>query len=147
MKNNTLTSLLLSLFLFSACCTTKTNNKKESDSSFYDTTWELEYISGTRIAFEGLYPEGKPTITLKKSEMSFGGNSSCNTYSGTFTLKETLIQFGETIQTMRFCEGGGEQAYFGMLKKVNKYTIDSDGKLLFLIDDVPMMRFKKVAKP
>ena len=146
MKKSIVTTLLFGLFLFSSCCTKKATDDKKTQTSYFDTTWELEYISGTRIAFEGLYPDVKPTLILNEKEMTYGGNSSCNAYTGSFTYENNLLQFGQTTQTMRFCEGGGEQAFFGMLKKVSKPVIDSDGKLLLLMDDVPMMRFKKVVK-
>ena len=146
MKKSIVTTLLFGLFLFSSCCTKKVIDDKKTLTSYFDTTWELEYISGTRIAFEGLYPEVKPTLILNEKEMTYGGNSSCNTYTGSFTYENNLLQFGETTRTMRYCEGGGESAFFGMLKKVSKPVIDSDGKLLLLMDDVPMMRFKKVVK-
>jgi heat shock protein HslJ len=131
-----------------ACCSKKTNEAKTAGGqpSFYDTTWELEYISGPRIAFEGLYPETKPTLIFTVAEYQYGGNSSCNSYGGKFTLKDTGIHFGDAIKTMRFCEGGGEETFLNMLGKINKYAIDNDGKLQLLKDDIPMMRFKKVAK-
>lgn len=142
MKNAILV-LLIVIVVVIGCTTAKSST---ATVSIYNTTWELEYISGTRIAFEGLYPEVKPTLILNEKEMTYGGNSSCNAYTGSFTYENNLLQFGQTTQTMRFCEGGGEQAFFGMLKKVSKPVIDSDGKLLLLMDDVPMMRFKKVVK-
>lgn len=142
MKNAILV-LLVVIVVVIGCTTAKSST---ATVSIYNTTWELEYISGTKIAFEGLYPEVKPTLILNEKEMTYGGNSSCNAYTGSFTYENNLLQFGQTTQTMRFCEGGGEQAFFGMLKKVSKPVIDSDGKLLLLLDDVPMMRFKKVVK-
>ena len=48
---------------------------------------------------------------------------------------------------MIFCEGDGEETFFKMLGKANKFAIDSDGKLVLLTDDIPIMRFKKIAKP
>jgi heat shock protein HslJ len=130
------------------CCSKKSSDAKTAadKTAFYDTNWELEYISGPRIAFEGLYPETKPTIIFTAAEYQYGGNSSCNSYGGKFTLKDTSIHFGDAIKTMRFCEGGGEETFLNMLGKINKYAIDSDGKLLLLKDDIPMMRFKKGAK-
>lgn len=149
MRKNKL--LLLSLFsiLVSACCTTKTNEVKTSDSktAFYDYAWELEYISGPRIAFDGLYPEKKPYIMFKESESQFSGNTSCNGYSGKYTKKENNIHFGNAIKTMIFCEGGGEETFLKMLGKINRFAFDSEGKLLLLTDDIPMMRFKKITKP
>lgn len=145
MKKNIFLSVILVSVFVSACCSKKPADAKSADSktAFYGTNWELEYISGPRISFEGLYPEQKPTLTLTEGKNEYGGNSSCNSYGGTFTLKGNAIHFGDAIKTMRWCEGGGEETFMGMLGKVNKYAIDSDGKLLLLIDDVPMMRFKK----
>lgn len=147
-KSIFLSAILVALFV-SACSCKKTTDSKNADhkTDLYGTNWELEYISGPRIAFEGLYPEEKPTLILTQEKSEFGGNSSCNAYGGTFKLKGNEIHFGDAIKTMRFCEGGGEETFMGMLGKVNKYTIDSDGKLVLLLDDVAMMRFKKTAKP
>nr|WP_294776961.1 META domain-containing protein [uncultured Flavobacterium sp.] len=149
MKKNTLLLLTLCSVLFSACCSTKTKEVSNTigKSDFYDYAWELEYLSGTRIAFEGLYPENKPFILFKEAGNEFSGNTSCNGYSGKYTKKNNSIQFGNTIKTMIYCEGGGEEAFLKMLGKVNKIAFDSEGKLLLLLDDVPMMRFKKIQKP
>jgi heat shock protein HslJ len=138
--------LLATLFslLVSGCCSQKTSDGK---AAFYDVYWELEYISGPRIAFEGLYPEKKPYIRFTAADNQFGGDSSCNVYSGKYTLKENTIHFGDAIKTMRWCDGGGEQTFLNMLGKINRFAIDSDGKLLLLKDDIPMMRFKKIDKP
>jgi heat shock protein HslJ len=148
MKNIFLLVSLISVIV-SGCCSKKANDMKTQDSktSIYDAYWELEYISGLRIAFEGLYPEKKPYIRFTAAESQFGGDSSCNVYSGKYTIKGNAIHFGDAIKTMRWCEGGGEEAFLNMLGKVNKFAIDSEGKLLLLKDDIPMMRFKKIAKP
>lgn len=142
MKKYILTLLLPIFFL--GCSGTKTTAVK---TGLNEGAWELEYISGPRIAFEGLYPEQKPYITFNEAKSQYGGNSSCNVFSGQYTLKDSNIKFGDAIKTMRYCEGGGEQTFLNMLGKVNKYIISSDGKLVLLFDDVPMMRFKKIAKP
>lgn len=136
-------TLLLPIVIL-GCSTTKTATGKTNLS---DGAWELEYISGPRIAFDGLYPEQKPYVTFNEAESQYGGNSSCNVFSGKYTVKDNTIKFGDAIKTMRYCEGGGEQTFLNMLGKVNKFTIDSDGKLVLLFDDIPMMRFKKIAKP
>ncbi len=148
MKNTFLVSVLLVSIIVSGCSCKKTTEtqKSASNSSIYDSVWELEYITGPRIAFEGLYPEDKPTITFNETEKTFGGNSSCNVYNGKFTKKGNTIGFGDTIKTMRFCEGGGEDVYMNTLGKINKMSIDSEGKLLLQMDDITMMRFKKGTK-
>lgn len=149
MRKNAFLILTFLSVLISGCCAKKTNEVSTTagKTDFYDYAWELEYISGPRIAFEGLYPDKKPYIQFKEAGSQFSGNTSCNGYSGKYTKDSDKIKFGDAMKTMIFCEGGGEETYLKMLGKVNKMAFDSDGKLLLLLDDVPMMRFKKIAKP
>ncbi|HRP54558.1 META domain-containing protein [Agriterribacter sp.] len=44
-------------------------------------SWELDYISGPKIAFEGLYPGKKPFITFNLADSRATGNSSCNNFN------------------------------------------------------------------
>lgn len=119
--------------------------KKDTAEQLYGTTWELEYISGPRIAFEGLFPDKKPQLTFNKETNKATGNNGCNGYAAEFTLgEENAISFGEPgPTTMMYC-GQGEQEFLKTIKKINKYSFDEDGKLNLLMDDVTMMRFKKV---
>lgn len=141
MKSNAL--LLVSfLALFISSCSTLKNTKTMNNLS--NATWELEYISGPRIAFEGLYPDKKPQITFNTTTNEVSGTSSCNGYMAKYTSDGKTISFGEPRPTtMMFCVGGGEQTFLQMIKKVNNYSIDKDGKLNLNISEVPMMRFKK----
>ncbi len=113
------------------------------ESSKLNGNWELNYISGPRIAFEGLYPEKKPTISFDLIKNEIMGNSSCNQFSASFSINGYNIQFGDPRATKMFCEGGGESTFFNMLKKVNKYGISDGNTLTFMIDDVAVMRFIK----
>ena len=107
------------------------------------TAWELEYITGPRIAFEGLYPDKKPEITFNPLTMNVSGNSGCNGYSADYKMVGNTISFGEPgMSTMMFC-GEGEQVFRNTMKKINKYSIDANGKLNLMMNDVPMMRFKR----
>ena len=132
--------LILAFAIVANSCAT---NKKMTNDGIFKTTWELEYISGPKIAFAGLYPDKKPTITFDKSTNKVEGNNSCNGYSADFTLKGTQLNFGEPgPSTMMYC-GEGEQVFLNTIKKVNQYRIDSEGKLVLLTGDISMMRFKK----
>jgi heat shock protein HslJ len=139
MKNSKLIFAIITiLFLITSCAI----NKKTSTLEKLEGTWELEYISGPRIAFKGLYPNKKPTITFDKISKKVTGNDSCNGYTADFNVVENTISFGEPgPTTMMFC-GEGEKVFLNMMKKINKYSIDPDGKLNLMIDDVPVMRFK-----
>ncbi|MEB0260690.1 MULTISPECIES: META domain-containing protein [unclassified Mucilaginibacter] len=141
MKNNALLFVSLVAIFVSSCSTVKNTKTTDNLSS---ATWELEYISGTRIAFEGLYPNKKPQITFNTTTNEVNGTSSCNGYMAKYTSNGKTISFGEPgPTTMMFCEGGGEQRFLQMIKKVDNYSIDNDGKLNLNIGEVPMMRFKK----
>ena len=141
MKKNSVLILFLLALVISACSTIK-NSK--STNSLADATWELEYISGPRIAFEGLYPNKKPKINFNITTNEVSGTSSCNGYTAKYTSDGKTISFGEPgPSTMMFCEGGGEKTFLQTIKKVDNYSIDNDGKLNLNVGDVSMMRFKK----
>ena len=56
----------------------------------------------------------------------------------------TSLSFGDPgPTTMMYC-GEGEKQFLNMMNKINAYGFDADGKLLLKLNDVPMMRFKKV---
>ncbi len=135
-----MTRIILTILLItmSSCV----SSKNSRDTNLFNVTWELEFISGPRIAFSGLYPNKKPAITFNKTTKKAEGTNSCNGYSAEYTLDGDAISFGEPgPTTMMFC-GNGEKVFLNTIKKINKYTIDADGKLNLMIDDVIMMRFK-----
>lgn len=85
--------------------------------------WELNYISGPRIAFDGLYPDKKPTIKFNLPANELGGNTTCNGFSSKIIINGNQITVAEPFaKPMVFCEGGGETTFLNMLKKVNKYV-------------------------
>ncbi|CAM1361102.1 conserved exported hypothetical protein [Tenacibaculum litoreum] len=139
MKKN----IFLTLFVFAMISFSCSSVKNMNSDKLYESKWELEYISGPRIAFQGLYPNKKPQITFNKEKQRVEGNNSCNGYSAPYTLEANSISFGQPgPTTLMFC-GQGEQVFLKTIKKINKYNIDAEGKLNLMIDDVPMMRFKK----
>ncbi|WP_125722391.1 META domain-containing protein [Flavobacterium ustbae] len=144
MKKYTLAVLSILALFFASC---KASKSAGNADDLFGTTWELEYISGPRIAFEGLYPNKKPQITFDQKEKQVYGNNGCNGYRAPYTLNSNLLTFGEPgPATLMFCDGGGEQQFLQQMKKITSYEIDKDGKLNLIQGDVPMMRFKKVAK-
>lgn len=120
--------------------------KKTDGVSKLDGTWELNYISGPRIAFDGLYPNKKPSIVFDSKESRVSGNSSCNSYTGNLKVDGNKIDFTEPmVMTKMMCnDGQGEQTYMNTLQKITSYSITDDGKTLNLISgDIAMMRFTK----
>lgn len=135
------TSLLVTFIMIVAVSCTTTKNAAED--KLYGQTWELEYISGPRIAFQGLYPDEKPSLTFDKKTQTVMGTDSCNGYSAPFTLDDTKLSFGEAgPATLRYC-GEGDVQFKKMINSVNKYMIGTDGKLNLMIDGVSVMKFRK----
>lgn len=135
---------ILTLFFIALIVSSCAVKKGVSTTSLTGAMWELEYLSGPRIAFEGLYPDKKPQITFNEETKKAEGTNSCNGYSADFRIMDGNISFGEPgMTTMMYC-GEGEGFFLSTIKKVNKYKIDENGKLNLMIGDVPMMRFKKI---
>ncbi|WP_304065979.1 META domain-containing protein [Pedobacter glucosidilyticus] len=131
--------ILLFLFIISACAV----KKAAEDKNQLNGTWELNYISGPRIAFEGLYPNQKPQLTFDVASNKLYGNTSCNSLSGALVITDNRIDFNTPMAlTKRFCEGQGEQLFLESLKKSTRYSVN-ENTLTFLMDDIAIMRFIK----
>lgn len=136
---------LAAVFLLESCIRSKKNggNSKTTDPAIQlNGSWELHYISGQRIAFDGLYPRKKPVLIFKLPAAEVSGNSSCNGFSAPVKMEGSKISFGDGIQTMMACEGNGEQVFFSTLKKISSYSVNQDTLTLFT-GDIAMMRFTK----
>lgn len=136
-------TLCLTSILFA--CKTRKNVFKSEGLSKLNGTWQLNYITGPRITFEGLYPGKKPTLLINTSEKIISGNGSCNSYSSVLVADDHKISFKAPIAaTMMSCVNGGdgEAVYFKTLEKVNAYTI-TDTTLNLMINDIVLMRFSK----
>lgn len=143
MRTIILTLAILCL-AFTSCDSTKSISKVNNT---LEGTWQLNYITGPRIAFDGLYPNKKPTIIFDLKENKIFGNNSCNQYFGVLLLDGKKINFKDAKMgsTMMACPGTGESTYMKTLEKIDSYSISEDGKTLnFIMGDIAMMRFEKV---
>lgn len=137
-KQTLLVFALLSVFLMS--CST---NMMGDNSKLYDNGWELEYITGPKIAFQGLFPDEKPVISFNKSTNMVTGSTGCNGYNTQYKMSGKMISLEvPATTTMRYC-GEGEAVFLKTMKEVKSYRMSTDGKLELLMNDVVMMRFKK----
>jgi heat shock protein HslJ len=128
-----------------SCNALKNTVEASSDLSKLGGSWELSYISGPRIAFNGLYPGQKPTLVFDLADKKVSGNSSCNSFSGKLNADDTSINFNQPMAVTKMaCPGEGETIFFETLKKVNKYSIKGDTILNFMMGDIAIMRFKKI---
>lgn len=142
MKNLILVLAVSCLALMSC----KSSQSSMKTTASLDGTWQLNYITGPRIAFDGLYPDKKPTISFDLKENKVSGNNSCNQYFGTLKIDGNKINFKDAKMgmTMMACPGNGENVYMKTLEKIETYTLSKDGKTLnFMMGEVEMMRFEK----
>lgn len=105
--------------------------------------WEMVYITGRRIAFQGLYPDRKPVITFDSEEMRISGNTSCNSFNGPFEIKGNHLDIGKSLAaTKMFCPGEGEMIFLEALQQVDAYGFKGK-ELLLMKGDLTLMRFRK----
>jgi len=129
--------------LFLSCSSGKKSSSQNSLSAL-EGTWQLNYITGPRIVFDGLYPDKKPKITFDLEKKKVSGNTSCNNFSGEVTASGHKIHFPEAMaMTKMACPGEGETVFLQTLKKVNSYDVTAGYTLTLLMDDVAMMRFTR----
>ncbi|WP_426484368.1 META domain-containing protein [Flavobacterium sp. 2] len=140
MMKNFFTLVLFSAVLISCKC------QKTDSVSKLDGNWELNYITGPRIAFDGLYPNKKPTINFNTKENQVSGNNSCNSFTGKLSITGNKIDFTQpmAVTKMMCMDGQGEQVFMSTLQKITSYDVTDDGKTLnFISGDIAMMRFTK----
>ncbi len=78
--------------------------QKNTDFVLFGSTWQLNYISGPRIAFGGLFPDKKPQISFNSETNRVEGSNSCNGYSADYRITDQNISFGEPgMSTMMYC--------------------------------------------
>ncbi|QNL47747.1 META domain-containing protein [Olivibacter sp. SDN3] len=108
-------------------------------------TWQLDYVSGPRITFEGLYPNKKPFLKIEVDSNRVSGNTSCNNFFGKLDRDGQNISFKEGLgMTKMACPGEGESVFLRTLEKIDRYDITDDGNTLNLImGDIALMRFKR----
>lgn len=135
---------IASCFVFISCDSAK---KTLKNSNTLEGSWQLNNISGPRIAFGGLYPDKKPIIVFDLKENKFSGNNSCNQYFGKVLLDGNKINFKDAKigMTRMACQGIGEGIYMKTLEEIDSYSISQDGKTLhFIMGDIIMMSFEKI---
>lgn len=143
MIKNILTLFFLGV-LFVSCNASKA--QKGDSVSKLEGTWELNYITGPRIAFDGLYPNKKPTINFNVKDNQVSGNNSCNSFTGKLIVTGNKIDFNQPMAvTKMMCMGEqGEQVFMSTLPKITSYDVTDNGKTLnFISGDIAMMRFTK----
>jgi heat shock protein HslJ len=121
-------SLVLCLLLFN--CKSQDAKQKSAnqfETPLLETTWVLTKLNKDLVNLASPELE-QPFIKLTAKDNGVGGNGGCNTYGGTFTLKENQhIEFSQLLATMRYCDDNGiERVFMGNLQKASSYTITNN---------------------
>jgi heat shock protein HslJ len=110
-------------------------------------SWELDYIAGSTLIFQELYPRKRPTIIFDTLNNLVSGSTSCNNFVGKLIVNDNKIDFsGALAVTKMAClddKGNGENLFLETLKNVNNYSINPDSSLNFIMGDIAVMRFSK----
>jgi heat shock protein HslJ len=113
-------------------------------------SWELDYIAGSKLIFQELYPRKRPTIIFDTLNNLVSGSTSCNNYVGKLIVNDRKIDFsGAFAVTKMACldsSGNGENLFLETLKTVNNYSINADSTLNFIMGDIAIMRFTKTQR-
>lgn len=104
--------------------------------------WEMFYITGRKIAFEGLYPDRKPSLTFTAGTNEISGFTSCNSMSATYLGVKNKPLFKPGAMTLMACPGEGELVFLDAFHKVDTYAVSSD-TLTFYNNSIPIMKFKR----
>lgn len=123
MKNKIVTFFLVLAFIVSACSV----KGKTTSLALNDTHWVLEQINGQPVMNDNL-----PTLSFR-GDQEVGGNASCNTFFGTYVLKDDTVTITGLGHTEMGCVGVMDQetAYLAALESAKTFRIE-DGKLLLI---------------
>ena len=110
-------------------------------------SWELDYIAGSTLIFQELYPRKRPTIIFDTLNNLVSGSTSCNNYVGKLIINDPKIDFSNPLAVTKMAcldsKGNGENLFLETLKNVNNFTFNADSTLNFKMGDLAMMRFTK----
>lgn len=116
----------------------KVQEKVDSPDGIQNFEWTLVDINGETIKSDPRFtPIGHSKITLQLNAQSerFGGNSGCNRYSGSYTLKEDSLKINpQIISTKMACLNTDlarqEQEYLNILPQITRIQRDETGALI-----------------
>lgn len=129
-------SFLVCIFFFSCKSQDTTQNvSNKAETALMGTKWILTKLNGDVLNLTNTDIE-RPFLRLNEKDNGVGGNGGCNSFGGTFTLKDNQhIEFSQMMATMRYCEGSNiEQVFMGNVQKATSYIL-ADGKLTLNDED------------
>lgn len=114
----------------------------EKTTSNLNGNWQLQMLFASDNNWQR-----PPVLNINLKELTFSGNSGCNSIRGKFTLKENYIGFDKNIMSTKMAcadakANSDEQAFLAALLKINTFTISKDVMELGQ-GDIILMKFKE----
>lgn len=107
--------------------------------------WTLTYLEGADIA--KLFPDKKPIIAIDPKRILISGFNGCNSFSGKIKIEGNKISFlGPIQQTLKACNGNGEQKFMDALNTVKSFAFSENEKLDLIAGDKGAMQFTRAEK-
>ena len=108
-------------------------------------SWVVQRISGVPLA-------DRSRVTLNfGADGRVSGNSSCNSYSGRYTLSGEGLTIGQTAGTMMACIAAAmmtqEKAFLDVLRGVQRFDVRSDGTLVLHTSDTRTIEAREQPAP
>jgi heat shock protein HslJ len=139
--------IIITLILIMSCSTPKnsaTQSETEVNYSLTETYWKLIELNGQPVI--PVENRREAFMILKKEGVRVHGNSSCNTFNGTYTLaNETQLSFSKMASTMMACmDMKLENELLETLQRTDNFAIK--GKILSLNKArmAPLAKFEAV---
>lgn len=106
--------------------------------------WQLSFISGVNGELDSLYKQRLPSIQFDIFKREITGNSSCNLFGLPLQAGISEISFlANMYMTRMHCQGMGEWYFLEKLRMVSHYSV-SENELVFLLNGIPLLKFKKI---
>lgn len=149
MKKPVFVLLLISSLFSNNLLAQKSNNRKTKSVSKTSATivgeWKLNYLEGENVM--KLYRKDIPQISFDAKRVLISGKNSCNSFSGPIKIEGNKIMFTKAFtQTLRACEGDGEQKFMEALAKVQTFSFSEADRLDLIAGDIGVMQFTRIVK-
>ena len=137
--------LLLLILIIAGCNPSKKLQAATSNATLTETYWKLTELLGKAIKTTADNVREAHIILQQKNNM-VKGHGGCNSFGGTFELKEgNRINFSKLISTEMICpDMENETVFFKMLGAVDNYTINGNTLQLYKAKMVTAAKFEAV---
>ena len=127
---------LISLFTLVLALALAACSAGASTPDLKGTSWNLIAINDQPVL-----EDSAPTLVFEDGQV--GGNGSCNSFGGEYTLDEGKLTFGSMFSTMMYCEGLSDQesAYLKALEEAASYQVKDNNLHILNIDGDVILTF------